>query len=578
MNGTPQKIIDGDRVTFQYASPTGRTGWVFNEKNQAVPVPARRRLPQLQSIPEGVSLTPTTRQYRGSDPTLHTPVTLIPGATYVPQSGSYPSAVQTPSTGPTPPSGQRSTHRRLLQHGPNYIDRERVKEGIDVRTTIMVCNIPNEMTIDQFKSVVDSVCFGRYDFIYLRIDFAKNTNVGYAFVNFLTPVDMMKFVDRFDGQEYIAGMGYHPKKGPRLGEMAYATNQGQDSVIEKFRNSSIMCEYPGYRPKLFWSEDDAPDKALIGKERAFPGVNNLSKHNRSKDNAAQIGLYPTKNRRSTPMVRNSQYDRGTPAQMQEDAFYQHHPQMAPSQYSLPHNDPNYFMSGQSMMAMPVGGYPLPYGSPNAYYHAAPAMHSSPLAYAPMTAQYNGSPGPMTSNGLQPSCLRTLTNGHLGVNRRRRKPLLVRVPRDYETAIREIEEGKRILAEHDAAWAAYDAQQAAEAAMSAQAADAPSFTGGEDMSNGNTAYYDGYPANGVQYANGAQYDNGFLHVNGVQHVIGAQYASGVQYDNGVQHAHVDYATGEYANGEHTNGEYTNGEFYDSGYANGANGANGYVGYQ
>ena len=35
---------------------------------------------------------------------------------------------------------------------------------------------------------------------------------------------------------------------PRRGEFAYATNQGQHNVIDKFRNSAIMCEYPGYRP------------------------------------------------------------------------------------------------------------------------------------------------------------------------------------------------------------------------------------------------------------------------------------------------------------------------------------------
>jgi hypothetical protein len=228
--------------------------------------------------------------------------------------------------------------------------------------------------------------------------------------------------------------------------------------------------------------------------------------------------------------------------MQEDAFYQHQQQMIPPQYPWEFSDPNYLMSGQNMMAMPVAGYPVTYGPPNPFYHSQPVMHGSPLAYAPMTAQYSGSPGPRTSHGLQPSRLRTLTHGHLGVSRRR---VLVPHPgRDYDTAIRQIAEGKREIAAHDAAWAAYDAQQAAEAAMSAQAAEVRRFTGGEDTSNGNTAYYDGYPANDGQYA------------------------------NGVQHAHVDYATGEYANGEHINGEYTNGEFHDSGYANGANGYGGY----
>ena len=52
-----------------------------------------------------------------------------------------------------------------------------------------------------------SVSFGRYDFIYLRIDFAKNTNAGYASVTFLTPEYLMRFVGRYDGKEYINGVG-----------------------------------------------------------------------------------------------------------------------------------------------------------------------------------------------------------------------------------------------------------------------------------------------------------------------------------------------------------------------------------
>jgi hypothetical protein len=390
----------------------------------------------------------------------------------------------------------------------------------------MVRNIPNEMTVDELKGVIDSVCYGRYDFIYLRVDFAKSQNVGYAFVNFLTPEDLLRFVDRFDGQEYIKGMGYHPTRGPRRGEMAYATNQGQDCVIEKFRNSSIMCEYPGYRPKLFWSEEDAPQEDYIGVERVFPGVNNLSKHNRSKDNAAQIGLYAPKNRRGAVAVRSSQYDRGTPAQMQEDAFYHHQQQMVPNQYPWEFNEPNYVLAGQHMTPMSVAGYPVTYGPPNPFYHSTPVMNGSPLAYAPMTA-YNGSPGPMTNHGMQPSRLRTITQGRLGASRRRQ--ITVHPGRDYETAIRQIEEGKREIAEYEAAMAARDAQEAAEAASFAQAADVPRFTGGEDTSNGNANYHNGYVADNVQYSNGAQ------------HVNGAQYANGVQYANG-----------EYANGQFTNG--------------------------
>ena len=520
--GTPQKLVKG--MTLEYASPTGRTAWTYDQNGRVLPLPGNRQLPKLQSIKEGVALTPTTRGMRGSDQSPHTPVSYIPGVTYTPHSGSW---MQTPPTGSTPSTGQRANTHRRPQIGPNRIDRQRIMEGIDVRTTVMARNIPNEMSLEQFKGVVDSVCFGRYDFIYLRIDFALNQNVGYAFVNFLKPEDMLRFVDRFDGQEYIKGMG----RGRRRGEFAYATNQGQHNVIDKFRNSAIMCEYPGYRPKLFWSEEDAPQEDYIGVERLFPGVDNMSKHNRSKDNAAHIGLYAPKNRRGAVTVRSSQYDRGTPAQMQEDAYYHHQQQMVPNQYPWEFNEPNYAIAGQHMAPMP-------------FYHSPSAMNGSPLAYPPMTA-YNGSPGPMTNNhGLQPSRLRTITQGRLGASRRR--PITVHPGRDYETAIRQIEEGKREVAEYEAAMAARDAQEAAEAASYAQAANVPRFPGDEDTANGRISYHDGYIPG--QYMNS---------------INGTQYANGIQFANGDQNAHGN----QNANGEYANGEYGNGQF-----------ANGYGGYQ
>ena len=500
--GTPQKLLYENGNTAQVSSPTGRTNWTFNQYGMPIPTPAIKQLPKITSITAGISMTPAGRRIRGSDPVPVTPASCVPDVAYMQRSGSWPSTDKPPKTVPY-------TRRRMPEFHPNVINVERIEQGIDVRTTIMVRNIPNEMTADQLKEVVDRACRGRYDFIYLRFDFAQNKNVGYAFVNFLAPSDVLTFFYAYNGKEYIEGMGYHPVRGPRLGEIAYATCQGQDCAIEKFRNSSIMCEYPGYRPRLFWTIEDAPMESLVSQERQFPGINNHSKHNRSKDNAAQIGLYAPKSRNGAVITRNSQFDRGTPAQMQEDAMFQHHQmyqqpfaqqQMVQQPFGYGYNDGSYALGNQHMsmpmgMGMPVGSYPVMYnagqqyvpyqtamnGSPHAYAPSAPAFHGSPGPIMPPT--FTGSPGPMHHNGFNPSRLRTITGGRLGNPVRRR--MTVRPPRDLETAIREVEEGRREQEEYDAMKAIMEVE---EEAAATQSAGTPRFMNGEENNGGTQGQY------------------------------------------------------------------------------------------
>ncbi|KIW09492.1 uncharacterized protein PV09_00370 [Verruconis gallopava] len=164
------------------------------------------------------------------------------------------------------------------------VDIEAIENGGDVRTTVMIRNIPNKIDAALFKTILDEHVFGRYDFSYLRIDFTNNCNVGYAFVNFKNPRDIITL---YKG---LVGKPWEVFSSDKIADVCYATNQGLGTCIEKFRNSSVMLEWSPHRPKLWYTLEDGPE--LAGKEKPFPEPSNLQKLHRSRANASSIGLFP----------------------------------------------------------------------------------------------------------------------------------------------------------------------------------------------------------------------------------------------------------------------------------------------
>lgn len=43
---------------------------------------------------------------------------------------------------------------------------------------------------------------GKYDFLYLPIDFKNKCNVGYAFINMIVPEHIPSLVERFDNRKW----------------------------------------------------------------------------------------------------------------------------------------------------------------------------------------------------------------------------------------------------------------------------------------------------------------------------------------------------------------------------------------
>lgn len=168
--------------------------------------------------------------------------------------GAFPYSVAHGSHGSHAPSGRRGGTSslfgswfgtRLRQDEGNFVDVERIKVGLDTRTTIMLRNVPQSMTRnDLLRLMTDWGLLGRFDFLYLRVDFKTGSNVGYGFINFTSVDHLLEFVENHDGQPWYL---HTPHK--RV-EVSYATHQGIEALDEAHRNSAVMLQHPSCRPRV----------------------------------------------------------------------------------------------------------------------------------------------------------------------------------------------------------------------------------------------------------------------------------------------------------------------------------------
>lgn len=126
----------------------------------------------------------------------------------------------------------------------------------DPRTTCMIKNIPNNYSIKVLEHIMNQTHKGKYDFLYLRMDFEHRCNAGYAFVNFKSPDDVITFYNRIDGKKWTNGLS------KKIARLTYARIQGFARLVEKFKNSSIHEKEKIFQPKIFYTS--GPN---IGKER-----------------------------------------------------------------------------------------------------------------------------------------------------------------------------------------------------------------------------------------------------------------------------------------------------------------------
>jgi RNA recognition motif-containing protein len=193
----------------------------------------------------------------------------------------------TPVNGSAAPitRGRRRTHSGRMSRDEDVVRYElyvdKVLNGDDTRTTLMIKNIPNKYDQDMLLTTVDKKYRGLYDFFYLPIDFKNKCNVGYAFVNFIQPVTIAQFHEDFNNKKW------EKFNSEKVCKIAYARIQGKNQLIEHFKNSSLMFEDPKCRPIIFAA---SPDGHTAGPQEPFPIGPNVRPRNR-KDSGGRNYKY-----------------------------------------------------------------------------------------------------------------------------------------------------------------------------------------------------------------------------------------------------------------------------------------------
>ncbi|XVE60386.1 hypothetical protein DITRI_Ditri05aG0124600 [Diplodiscus trichospermus] len=131
---------------------------------------------------------------------------------------------------------------------------------LDGKTSIMIKNVPNHFRRVDLQRMLDNhcraenrkarpgsnFCISAYDFLYLPMDFGFHLNLGFAFVNFTSPVAALRFYRAFNNREWSCG-----DSSKKICEIGIAKFQGNDALKEQFQKSSFPCHTNEYLPVVF---------------------------------------------------------------------------------------------------------------------------------------------------------------------------------------------------------------------------------------------------------------------------------------------------------------------------------------
>ena len=123
----------------------------------------------------------------------------------------------------------------------------------DLRTTLMIKNIPNKYTISSFLEEINVNFKDTYDIFYLPIDYINKCNLGFAFINFVEPLHIILFYELYKGKKWKRF------NSDKICELLYGKYQGKNELISHFeRGKVLLFNSKDKRPLILQTPDPLP--------------------------------------------------------------------------------------------------------------------------------------------------------------------------------------------------------------------------------------------------------------------------------------------------------------------------------
>ncbi|KIW75843.1 hypothetical protein Z517_10588 [Fonsecaea pedrosoi CBS 271.37] len=191
--------------------------------------------------------------------------------------------------------GLRNGRRLNQAMNHNAVDIARIQAGLDVRTTIMLRNIPNRVDQPMLKNLLDVTSRGRYDFMYLRIGKLKLVSLS----------QLLNCSQHWQISQTTA-MSAMPSSTSLISSLLAPASAGTASpqirlprsLMLPFKERIVLSRSFETLPSCLSTLAFAPRQLFVagnvqnaGQEEKFPEPDNHSKMRRSVENAEHVGLY-----------------------------------------------------------------------------------------------------------------------------------------------------------------------------------------------------------------------------------------------------------------------------------------------